>query len=137
MAEPDISGAEQRFRDAGLGGDVKHDVAPGAGASDSGRVREIAAEDLYARLGQIRIHAAGEPAAVVFSTQAAMQQWRAMGVVDFLELFCGWQQLTERVMMAKIPAGDGLDRGVVSYGLGEVPYGLGEVPYGLGEVPKP
>lgn len=55
--------------DAGLGGDVKHDVAPGAGRADSLCVPQIAAVHLHAQIGQTRIGAAGEAADLIATSQ--------------------------------------------------------------------
>ena len=55
--------------DAGLGGDVKHDIAPGAGLRDRASVPQIAAKDRDAQVGQTRIGATGEAADVVAASQ--------------------------------------------------------------------
>ena len=53
--------------------------------------------------------------AVCFRSEQSLRQWAAEGYVDFLEIFCGCQTLTFAVRDERCTAGDGLDRGVISY----------------------
>ena len=45
-----------------------------------------------------------------------IQKWLSTGTTDFLEIFCGWQQLTYRVREVGLQAADGIDLRVVSHG---------------------
>ncbi len=45
-----------------------------------------------------------------------MQKWLSTGITDFLEIFCGWQQLTYRVREVGLRAADGIDLRVISHG---------------------
>jgi hypothetical protein len=53
---------------------------------------------------------------VVFENINVMQKWLSTGNTDFLEIFCGWQQLTYRVREVGLQAADGIDLRVVSHG---------------------
>jgi hypothetical protein len=52
---------------------------------------------------------------VRFSSHAVRQEWLGGGHVDFLEIYCGFQELTLRVREAGLTAGEGLDSRLVSY----------------------
>jgi hypothetical protein len=58
-----------------------------------------------------RTHAAN----VTFATGELRRKWIAEGKVDFLELYCGCQELTFRIREAGLIAGDGIDSRVMSY----------------------
>jgi hypothetical protein len=53
---------------------------------------------------------------VVFESIHVMQKWLSSGDTDFLEIYCGWQQLTYRVREVGLQAADGIDLRVVSHG---------------------
>ncbi len=66
-------------------------------------------------LGAAKPPAIGKPK-VVFENINVMQKWLSTGNTDFLEIFCGWQQLTYRVREVGLQAADGIDLRVVSHG---------------------
>ena len=53
---------------------------------------------------------------VAFESIHVIQKWLSTGTTDFLEIFCGWQQLTYRVREVGLQAADGIDLRVVSHG---------------------
>ena len=56
------------------------------------------------------------PAVAVEFEADEMQVWLVAGVVQFLEVYCGVQELTLRVREAGLSAGEGIDSRVLSYG---------------------
>jgi len=59
------------------------------------------------RRGSVNVH---------FTTRKAFQQWYHKVRVGFLEIYCGYGELTSRVREAGMTAGDGIDSRVISYG---------------------
>ena len=53
---------------------------------------------------------------VTFEGDECRRRWLAEGRVDFLEVFCGFQELTFRVRECGLNASDGIDNKVVSMG---------------------
>ena len=51
-----------------------------------------------------------------FATEVDLQRWLGKGTVDFLEIYCGYGQLTARVSETGLVVGEGIDNRVVSYG---------------------
>ena len=90
--------------------------------------REVAVAS-YARLEEFRqfmkgglpvladMSAEHRPAVLVtFEGDECRRRWLAEGRVDFLEVFCGFQELTFRVRECGLIASDGIDNKVVSMG---------------------
>ena len=54
--------------------------------------------------------------ALEFAAEVDLQKWIGKGTVDFLEIYCGYGQITARVSEAGLTVGEGIDNRVVSYG---------------------
>ena len=53
---------------------------------------------------------------LMFETAAELQKWVNTGIVDFLEIFAGYGQLTVEVRKLGLVAGEGIDKRMHSYG---------------------
>ena len=101
------------------------DVEAVAEEENSGGVEAMPRVDWYKRLEQFVFQLKGRTpevvefegqTGVVFANHSIRQQWLAEGHVDFLEIFCGCQELTFRIREAGLKAAEGLDSRLVSYG---------------------
>ena len=46
----------------------------------------------------------------------SLKRWLSVGVVDFLEVFCGYREFTIAVYECGATVGEGIDKRVISYG---------------------